>query len=345
MAGRIRERGARLQSTRKPGTPIAMSDTRPILICTRGSALALAQANQILAHCRAAFPGLAFALEIIKTTGDKLQTASLTNPAAALPKGLFTKELEVALLDGSADLAVHSLKDLPAELPEGLMLGAVTEREDVRDVLVTRAADGCRGGIFELPNEAVIGTSSTRRGSQLLEHRSDLKVVEIRGNVGTRLRKVAESGELFGTLLAAAGLKRLGMRISDSGELEGEGIPCGLHATALETSLMLPAVGQAAIGIETRVNDARVAEICARLIHRPTLVSVIAERSFLRAFGGGCATPVAAHAQATDEMVSMEVVSYLGKGPRRARAAKAVESAIELGEELAIQVKSAPEEM
>ena len=317
-----------------------MSAEKPIFIGTRGSALALVQANQILAQCRAAFPDQAFELNVIKTTGDKLQAASLANPDASLPKGLFTKELEVALLDGTADLAVHSLKDLPTELPEGLILGAVTEREDVRDVLVCRASEGKISSVTELPESVTIGSSSTRRRSQLLEHRPDLKVVEIRGNVGTRLRKVAENPDLFGTLLAAAGLKRLGFSFSLTGELQGEGVPDGLRAVPLEISEMLPAVGQAAIGIETRANDPRIAAICAGMIHRDTLISVIAERSFLRAFGGGCATPVAAHAHVTGTEVNMQVVSYLGKGPRRAKAAKVIESAVELGEELAEQVRN-----
>lgn len=316
-----------------------MADERPILIGSRGSALALAQANMILAQCHDAFPNKSFEIQIIKTTGDKLQTASLANPDKSLPKGLFTKELEVALLDGSIDLAVHSLKDLPTELPDGLILGGVTEREDVRDVLVHRAEHGKITEILDIPDDAIIGTSSTRRGSQLKEKRDDLHIVEIRGNVGTRLRKVAEDKKLFGTLLAAAGLKRLGFSVGPKGELMGEGVPDGLSAVPLEVGDMLPAVGQAAIGIETRAGDERIAEVCAKLIHRETLISVIAERAFLRAFGGGCATPVAAHAHVADDQVNMQVVSYTGELPRRAGGAKPLESPMELGEELAAQVR------
>ena len=316
-----------------------MADEWPIVIGTRGSALALAQANMIQAQCREAFPDREFELRIIKTTGDKLQTASLANPDKSLPKGLFTKELEVALLDGTVDLAVHSLKDLPTELPDGLILGGVTEREDVRDVLVHRDGFGKVSEIVDIPDEMTIGSSSTRRCSQLLEKRSDLKLVEIRGNVGTRLRKVAESKELFGALLAAAGMKRLGFEIGAGYELQGEGVPDGLRAVPLEIDDMIPAVGQAAIGIETRVDDDRIAEVCARLMHGDTLVSVIAERAFLRAFGGGCATPVAAHAHVADNQVNMTVVSYAGKGPKRANGAKNLEAAPELGEELAAQVR------
>jgi len=316
-----------------------MADDSPIIIGTRGSALALAQANRVKDQCAAAMPGQPFELKVIKTTGDKLQTASLANPDQSLPKGLFTKELEVALLEGTVDLAVHSLKDLPTELPEGLILGCVTEREDVRDVLVYRADAGPVSEIAEIPAEATLGTSSTRRASQLLEHRPDLKVAEIRGNVGTRLRKIAESTELFGTLLAAAGLKRLGYSFGPEMELRGEGVPDGIRAVPLETTDMLPAVGQAAIGIETRADDPRIASLCARLMHRDSFVAVVAERAFLKAFGGGCATPVAAYAHVADSQVNMRVVSYCGKGPRRASGAMPLESPIELGQELAAQVR------
>src|SRR5947207_5311354 len=177
---------------------------KPMTIATRGSALALAQANLVFDQCRAAFPKLKFEIKILKTTGDKLQRASLASPAPSLPKGLFTKELEVALLKHQADLAVHSLKDLPTELPAGLKLGAVSKRADVRDVLIYRDADYLRAeenkkmvaewspgqserrgfkfglSIRELPARAVVGTSSNRRKAQLLEHRPDLDVVEIR---------------------------------------------------------------------------------------------------------------------------------------------------------------------
>src|ERR1041385_5799685 len=177
---------------------------RPIIIATRGSALALAQSNQVIAQCRAAFPKLAFELKIIKTTGDKLQTASLAQENKTLPKGLFTKELEVALIKQRADLAVHSLKDLPTELPAGLKLGAVGQRADVRDVLIYRDGDpgqssrrGFPSGlqIKDLPSNAVVATSSTRRRAQLLEENPRLQTPDIRGNVATRLTKLAEKAE------------------------------------------------------------------------------------------------------------------------------------------------------
>jgi hydroxymethylbilane synthase len=324
-----------------------MADDSPIIIGTRGSALALAQANMILAQCRDAFPDQVFEIQIIKTTGDKLQTASLANPDQALAKGLFTKELEVALLDGRADLAVHSLKDLPTELPEGLKLGATPEREDVRDVLIYRAKSSALGGlepavqVKDLPDGTTIGSSSTRRKAQLLEQRPDLNIVEIRGNVQTRLRKVAALSELAGTMLAAAGLKRLGYEILSDGSLTGKDVPEDLLAVQLSTEQMLPAVGQAAIGIEIREHDARIDAICAQLNHPTTLYAVTAERAFLRAFGGGCATPVAAYAQldGASDQLTMDVVSYVDDGPRRASGSDHVDNASILGANLAAEVR------
>ena len=186
----------------------------PFILATRGSALARAQANTILAQCQNAFPQLNFQIKIIKTTGDKLQTASLAS--ANLPKGLFTKELELALLNGEADLAIHSLKDLPTDLPAGLRLGAVSQRADARDVLIYRAdstaLSGSKAGfkphlkISDLPIGATIATSSTRRSAYLLEQRSDLKIVPIRGNVPTRLKKLAQQFDIDAIILALAGL-------------------------------------------------------------------------------------------------------------------------------------------
>ena len=234
-----------------------MAVEKPIIICTRGSALALAQANLITAQCRAAFPKLQFELKIIKTTGDKLQKASMAKSDPSLPKGLFTKELEVALLKGQADLAVHSLKDLPTELPAGLILAATPEREDVRDVLIYRAAKktGARGfkantTLKNFPPGATIATSSTRRKMSLLAARPDLKIVEIRGNVATRMQKVADNEKIDATILALAGLTRLKFKIKANGTITGEGVPDGLLASVLDLETMLPCVGQGAIGIE-----------------------------------------------------------------------------------------------
>ncbi len=322
--------------------------SKPILIATRGSALALAQSNKVLAQCRAAFPALEFELKIIKTTGDKLQTASMAQEGQVLPKGLFTKELEVALLEGTADLAVHSLKDLPTELPAGLKLGAAGERADVRDVLLYRAESAKPGAargfppqlkINHLPAGAVVATSSTRRRAQLLEANPKLSVVEIRGNVATRVHKLAEKSELDATILALAGLTRLKFTFQSSGLLEGEGLPGGVLGSILDTHVMLPCVGQGAIGIEIREGDERVAEVCKALNHRDTQIAVTAERAFLAAMGGGCQSPVAAHAVVKGPEVVMQVLSFTHGPIQRANGARPVGQAAELGRELAAQLK------
>lgn len=338
----------------------------PILIATRGSALALAQANMVLAQCRAAFPKLAFELKIIKTTGDKLQTASMAKEGQSLPKGLFTKELEVALLKHRADLAVHSLKDLPTELPAGLQLGAVGKRADVRDVLIYRDADHLRAAeaesnpqewtpgqsarrgfktgvsIAELPNGAVVATSSTRRRAQLLANNPALKVPDIRGNVVTRMQKLAERSELDATVLALAGLTRLNFRVTPKGALEGDAVPDGLLATVLDTEVMLPCVGQGAIGLEIRADDERLATICERLNHHTTFQCVVAERAFLAGMGGGCQSPVAACAEAHGDKLHMRALSFTHGPVQRAAGTRPIKEAVELGQELAAQLKGQP---
>jgi len=315
----------------------------PVLIATRGSALALAQANAVLDQCRALFPELEFDLQIIRTTGDKLQTASMAT--GDLPKGLFTKELEVALLNRDADLAVHSLKDLPTELPAGLKLGSVGQREDVRDVLIYRDGEyykdrperrgfGPKLPLEKLPEGATIATSSTRRKAQLLAVRPDLKVIEIRGNVSTRMQKLADRAEMDGTLLAMAGLKRLKFNIAEDGRLTGNAVPEGLFATLLDVETMLPCVGQAAVGIEIRENDERIATLCARLTHGPTLQCVTAERAFLSAMGGGCQSPVGAYAEVVAEELRLRAVSFID-GCRRTEAKRSLQEPTELGNEVA----------
>lgn len=339
------------------------SDNRPIIIATRGSALALAQANLVLVQCRTAFSRLKFELKIIKTTGDKLQTASLAKEGESLPKGLFTKELEVALLKHRADLAVHSLKDLPTELPAGLKLGAVGKRADVRDVFIYRDADYLqslqsresvtewspgqsqrrglkpKSTIKDLPHAATVGTSSTRRKSQLLALRPDLKVVEIRGNVVTRMEKLAERPELDATILAAAGLERLNFSISTTGHLQGDAVPDGLLAMMLEPEVMLPCVGQGALGIETRADDERIATICERLNHFNTQQCVAAERAFLAAMGGGCQSPVGAYAEIIGSNLRLRAVSFRDGTVRRAEAKRPVKEAVELGKQIAAELK------
>jgi porphobilinogen deaminase len=335
----------------------------PITLATRGSALALAQAHLVLAQCRAAFPKLSFELKIIKTTGDKLQSASLAQEGKSLPKGLFTKELEVALLKHRADLAVHSLKDLPTELPAGLALGAVGKRADVRDVLIYRDADYLRAAeadkaaaewtpgqsarrgfksalsVKDLPAGAVVATSSTRRKAQLLTLNPGLKVPDIRGNVVTRMQKLAERAELDATVLALAGLARLNFHITPEGRLAGDAVPDGLLATVLETDVMLPCVGQGAVGIEVRESDERIAAICERLNHFNTRQCVIAERAFLSAMGGGCQSPVAAYAEVIGNQLQMRALSFASGPVRRAQARRPIKEAAELGQLLAAELK------
>lgn len=323
---------------------------RSIIIGTRGSALALAQANLILTQCRAAFPSLTFELKIIKTTGDKLQTASMAKPDTSLPKGLFTKELEVALLNGRTDLAVHSLKDLPTDLPMGLVLAATPERADVRDVLIyrsskiTRVESKLRGfkpntKLTDFPKRATVATSSTRRKAQLLVVRPDLNIVEIRGNVVTRMKKVADHVELDATILALAGITRLNFIISSNGELRGDAVPHGLLATVLDVEMMLPCVGQAAIGIEIRADDERIATICERLNHFATFQCVTAERAFLRGMGGGCQSPVAAYAEIAGKNITLRAVSFRDGPARRSEAQRPIKEAAELGEQLAAELR------
>jgi len=330
------------------------ANDRPILIATRGSPLALAQARQVLAAAEAACPDTRFELRLIRTTGDRLQRASLATPAASLPKGLFTKELEVALLAGEADLAVHSLKDLPTDLPAGLELAAVTERVDVRDVLVCRSATpspppvpathavASPTALADLPAGATVATSSTRRRDQLLAARPDLRIVAIRGNVGTRLQKVATQPELDATVLAAAGLARLGFRIAAGGELSGPepgAAPAGLLAVFLDTVTMIPCVGQAAIGLETRAGDARLAAVGARLNHAATRQCVTAERAFLRAMGGGCQSPVAACAEIHGAELRLRAVSFRDGPARRGELAGPPAEAERIGAELASRLR------
>jgi len=342
-----------------------MPTERPIIICTRGSALALAQANMIAAQCRATFPRLRFELKIIKTTGDKLQKASMAKQGETLPKGLFTKELEVALVKGQADLAVHSLKDLPTDLPAGLVLAATPKRADVRDVLIYRSAayleflisnfkfqtDWSPGQsqlkgfkphatLKDFPKGATIATSSTRRKEQLLAARPDLNVVEIRGNVSTRMQKVAERGELDATVLALAGISRLNFVIKPDGALTGDAVPDGLLATVLDLDVMLPCVGQGAIGIEIRADDERIAKILERLNHFNTFQAVTAERAFLRGMGGGCQSPVAAYAEIAGDKITLRAVSFRDATMvKRGEAKRPVAEAEILGGEMAARLK------
>lgn len=250
---------------------------RPLVVGTRGSKLALAQTRWVVERLLELEPGLQVETRIIRTTGDHLATASLVSLAGST-KGLFVKEIEEALLGGGIDLAVHSMKDLPTELPPGLTVGAVPQREDPRDALLARTPVS---GLAQLPAGARIGTSSLRRMVQVRHHRPDLEVVPLRGNVDTRLRKL-ESEDLGGIILAAAGLRRLGLhdRITYRFTLDE----------------MIPAVGQGALAVEVRAEDRELIEFLSPLEDFATRVSVDAEREFLRRMGGGCQLPLGAHA-------------------------------------------------
>src|SRR5471032_332625 len=258
-----------------------------LVIASRGWQLALWQTRWVAAQLQAA--GHECRIEIVKTTGDKITDVPLGMAGAQTGvKGLFTKEIEEALLDGRADLAVHSLKDLPTELPEGLMLAAAPEREDARDAVVGKP-------LADLPPGAKVGTSSLRRAAQLRRLRPDLKVESVRGNLDTRLRKLDE-GRYDAIMLAAAGLKRLGW---------GARI-----AEILEPERMCPAVGQGALAIETRTSGVGL-DACAALDHAATHAAVMAERGVLGALGGGCQVPIGAYATVADGRRSEEHTSEL----------------------------------
>ncbi|MDE0087913.1 MAG: hydroxymethylbilane synthase [Candidatus Poribacteria bacterium] len=253
-----------------------------VTIGTRGSQLALWQASFVQQQLAHHFPDLKVDLKIIKTIGDTVQNRSLIG----LGKGVFTKEIEIALLNGEIDLAVHSLKDLPTELPEGLCIAAIPTREDPRDVLVTSTGFP----LEDLLNGAKIGTTSPRRKAQLLHIRSDLQVVDVRGNVDTRIRKLEET-DLDGIILAAAGIKRL---------LKEEVI-----TQFFDIEQMVPAVGQGALAIEARQGDKDIENLLAPLNDMTTEAEVTAERTVLENLGGGCQLPIGAYAKHVDGELSL----------------------------------------
>lgn len=250
-----------------------MTQPAPIIIATRGSELALRQARMVQAVLEAS--GAAVELKIFKTVGDKRLDEPLSEIGA---KGLFTKELERALVRGKVSCCVHSLKDLPTENPEGVEVAAVLPREDPRDVLVLNQVVAAEG-LHDLPRGTRVGTSSLRRRAQLLAMRPDLEVVELRGNVPTRLKKVDE-GRVHAAILAAAGLHRLDVHQRISAYLDAPG--------------WLPAAGQGAIAIQIRSDDERMRALCSAMNHEPTWVAVRAERALLAALEGGCQVPIGA---------------------------------------------------
>ncbi len=252
-----------------------MSKQRKVFIAgTRGSKLALAQTDWVIAELKKNFPGFSFEKKIIKTTGDKILDSPLSKIGG---KGLFVKEIEEALLAGEIDFAVHSMKDVPAELPEGLEIFCIPKRESPWDVLITEYFS-----LKDLPSGAVLGTSSLRRSAQIKRIRKDLDIKPLRGNVDTRLRKWRE-GEFDAIILAEAGLRRLGIELP--------------QAKRLSLSELIPAVGQGALGIEVRKEDKQIKEILSSIHCEETACSIRAERAFLRVMEGGCQVPLGAYAE------------------------------------------------
>ncbi|HXX65429.1 MAG TPA: hydroxymethylbilane synthase [Bacteroidota bacterium] len=262
---------------------------KTLTIGSRGSDLALWQARWVESRLRALHPSLDVRIEIIKTKGDKILDSPLSKIG---DKGLFTREIEAALLAGHIDAAVHSLKDLPTELPPGLTIGAICEREDVRDVFIPHPNNSVRTLAKQAPG-AHIATGSLRRKCQLLAFRSDLVVIDIRGNLNTRMKKLAES-DWAGMILARAGVMRLGWE-SQIGE-------------TLPPEVILPAVGQGALGIEIRSGDKAAADLLAGLIHQPTADATCAERALLRRLEGGCQVPIGTYGRIAADVSGVSVL-------------------------------------
>jgi hydroxymethylbilane synthase len=284
-----------------------------IVIGTRGSPLALWQANWVKSRFEEA--GQLADLRVIKTSGDKLASAPLAESGV---KGLFIKEIEEALAAGEIDVAVHSLKDLPVQQPEGLVIAAVPEREDARDALVCRRA----GSLAQLPPGARVGTSSLRRQAQVLRLRPDLQIVALRGNLDTRLRKL-DQGECEALVVAVAGMRRLGR--------------ADRMTAVFEVDEMCPAAGQGALAVEIRSGDRRMRELVGLLDHPPAHLAIRAERALLAALGGGCQVPIAAHAWLQGHQLHLAAMVARPDGTRLLRASAAGEIARPeaLGQEVA----------
>jgi len=294
---------------------------RILYIGTRGSLLALTQSEWVKGRLERQWQGCRVELKIIKTTGDKILDVPLAKVGG---KGLFVKELEDALLEGAVDLAVHSMKDVPADLPHGLEIGAIPRREDPRDVLVSRTGKD----LSSLPPNARVGTSSLRRAAQLKSLRPDLEIENLRGNLDTRLRKLQE-GRYDAIVLAAAGIHRMGWK---------DRITAYLNPTEF-----LPAIGQGALGIEIRSEDEAIRELLAPLHDPDTAVAVQAERSLLKGLEGGCQVPIAGHAQGSNGRVELTglVASLDGKQIVRLTRSASRDQAEFLGRDLARELLDA----
>ena len=292
-----------------------MNESGKLIFATRPSQLARWQTSYVIRLLQEAMPGLICEEVVITTRGDKVLDKPLPEIGG---KGLFTQELEEELLSGSVDVAVHSLKDLPVEDSPGLTVGAIPVREDPRDVLV--CPDG--HSLFSLPPGAVVGTSSLRRQAQILRHRPDLKVKSIRGNVETRIRKVQE-GQYDAAVMAGAGITRLSLNE---------------HIAAwFSYDEMLPAPGQGALGIQSRVNDDRVRTLLSKINHLDTAAAVRAERAFLLALGGGCSLPVGAYGRVEDGEIALSGLVASPDGGQIIEVSGRGKSAQALGEQLAAQ--------
>lgn len=292
-----------------------------IVLGTRASPLAMVQAEYVKAALETAHPGLAVRIEAIKTKGDKVLDRALQEIGG---KGLFTQEIEAGLFDGRFDIAVHSLKDVETQQPDGLMLLAYPEREDPRDALIAPAGTN---GLDDIPHGATIGTASLRRGAQARRARPDLKVEILRGTVQTRLRKV-EDGVVAASFLAISGMKRAGL--------------ADKAAAILETDVMLPAPGQGILALQGRVDDERVRELASALNHAPTEYAALAERAALAALDGDCRTPIAAHATISEGMVFLraELLEPDGSESWQATGTAPVNDAAALGAALGADIKA-----
>ncbi len=274
---------------------------RPLILGTRGSELALTQTEMVTAVLKAAHPGLQIERKIIQTSGDKRQDLRFSEFAgvAQVDKGIFIKELEIALENGEIDAAVHSLKDVPSDLAAGFQIASVMPRAPIEDVLITRESLT----LETLPKGARVGTSSVRRAAQLKWLRPDVEIVEIRGNVPTRVKKVLGEQALDAVLLAAAGLIRLGLLKDGLIQIDGH----TLHGLTLDPVAFLPAAGQGAIAIECRSNDDSTRTLLRAINHEETEVRVTAEREYLKLLGAGCQTPVGAHTWISGDQLHMSV--------------------------------------